>query len=80
MPKLAVLSPFLAFAVAMTAPCVAQVSGKTPPAAPAGTNSVQHALTLAEDAWLAADFPLDPAALKALADQAVARLSREPKP
>jgi len=39
-----------------------------------------HALTLAEDAWLAADFPLDPAALKALADQAVARLSREPKP
>jgi poly(A) polymerase len=37
-------------------------------------------LTLAEDAWLAADFPLDPAALGAIADQAVARLSRDPRP
>jgi poly(A) polymerase len=39
-----------------------------------------HVMTLAEDAWLAADFPLDPSALKALADQAVARLSRDAKP
>ena len=31
-------------------------------------------LTLAEDAWLAADFPLDAAALSAIADQAIARL------
>jgi poly(A) polymerase len=39
-----------------------------------------HALTLAEDAWLAADFPSDRSALKALADQAAARLARDPKP
>jgi poly(A) polymerase len=39
-----------------------------------------HVLTLAEDAWLAADFPLEPAVLASLADQAVARLSRDPKP
>ena len=38
-----------------------------------------HVLTLAEDAWLAADFPLEPAALASLADQAVARLTRDPK-
>jgi poly(A) polymerase len=31
----------------------------------------------AEDAWLAAGFPLDETALNAIADQAVARLSRE---
>jgi poly(A) polymerase len=36
-------------------------------------------LTLAEDAWLAADFPLEPATLASLADQAVARLTRDPK-
>jgi poly(A) polymerase len=34
-------------------------------------------LTLAEDAWLAADFPLDPAALTAIADQAAARFIRD---
>jgi poly(A) polymerase len=39
-----------------------------------------QALTLAEDAWLAAEFPLDPAALGAIADQAVARLIRDPRP
>jgi len=39
-----------------------------------------HVLTLAEDAWLAADFPLDPSALAALADQAVTRVARDPKP
>jgi poly(A) polymerase len=39
-----------------------------------------HVMTLAEDAWLAADFPLDPTALKVLADQAVARLFRDTKP
>jgi poly(A) polymerase len=39
-----------------------------------------HVLTLAEDAWLAADFPLERAVLAALADQAVARLTRDPKP
>ncbi len=33
-----------------------------------------HVLTLAEDAWLAADFPLDAAALSAIADQAMARV------
>jgi poly(A) polymerase len=33
-----------------------------------------HVLTLAEDAWLAADFPLDAASLSSIADQAVARL------
>ena len=37
-------------------------------------------LTLAEDAWLAADFPLGEAALAAIADQAVARVSRDEKP
>ena len=36
-----------------------------------------HVLTLAEDAWLAADFPLDEAALASIADQAAARVSRE---
>jgi poly(A) polymerase len=38
-----------------------------------------HVLTLAEDAWLAADFPLEPAMLASIADQAVARLMRDPK-
>jgi poly(A) polymerase len=38
-----------------------------------------HVLTLAEDAWLAADFPLDDAALGSIADQAVARLNRDPR-
>lgn len=36
-----------------------------------------HVLTLAEDAWLAADFPLDDAALATIADQAAARVSRD---
>jgi poly(A) polymerase len=34
-------------------------------------------LALAEDAWLAADFPLDQGALKAIADQAVTRFVRD---
>jgi poly(A) polymerase len=34
-------------------------------------------LRLAEDAWLAADFPLDDAALKAIADQTVSRFTRD---
>lgn len=34
-------------------------------------------LALAEDAWLAADFPLEQAALAAIADQAAARVSRD---
>jgi poly(A) polymerase len=34
-------------------------------------------LALAEDAWLAADFPLDEGALKAIADQAVTRFARD---
>jgi tRNA nucleotidyltransferase/poly(A) polymerase len=34
-------------------------------------------LALAEDAWLAADFPSDQLALKAIADQAVARFIRD---
>ena len=36
-----------------------------------------HVLTLAEDAWLAADFPLDDTALKAIADQTVSRFARD---
>ena len=36
-------------------------------------------LALAEDAWLAAEFPLDQSALDAIANQTVARLTREPK-
>ena len=39
-----------------------------------------RALALSEDAWLAADFPLDQSALDAIADQAVARVTRERKP
>jgi poly(A) polymerase len=39
-----------------------------------------QALGLAEDAWLAADFPLDETALKAIADQAVARFTRDHRP
>ena len=36
-----------------------------------------HVLALAEDAWLAADFPLQETALKAIADQAVTRFNRD---
>lgn len=36
-----------------------------------------HVLTLAEDAWLAAGFPLDQAALSGIADQTVARFTRD---
>jgi poly(A) polymerase len=36
-----------------------------------------QALRLAEDAWLAADFPLDQAGLKAIADQTVTRFNRD---
>jgi poly(A) polymerase len=36
-----------------------------------------HVLTLAEDAWLAADFPLDEPTLNAIADQAAARIHRD---
>ncbi|RXT39047.1 CCA tRNA nucleotidyltransferase [Bradyrhizobium betae] len=39
-----------------------------------------HVLTLAEDAWLAADFPLEEAALASIADQAAARISRDERP
>ena len=39
-----------------------------------------QALTLAEDAWLAAGFPLDGASLAAIADQAVARANRDARP
>ena len=38
-----------------------------------------RALALAEDAWLAAEFPLERPSLDAIADQAVARLTHEPK-
>jgi poly(A) polymerase len=34
-------------------------------------------LALAEDAWLAANFPLDATALEAIAEQTVARFSRD---
>jgi poly(A) polymerase len=36
-----------------------------------------HVLALAEDAWLAADFPLDAPALQAIADQTVSRFQRD---
>jgi hypothetical protein len=36
-----------------------------------------HVLALAEDAWLAAQFPLDDAGLQAIADRAVARFGRD---
>jgi len=36
-------------------------------------------LALAEDAWLAAEFPLDQSSLNTIADQTVARFTREPK-
>jgi poly(A) polymerase len=39
-----------------------------------------HVLTLAEDAWLAADFPLDATALSAIADQAASRVNRDGRP
>ena len=39
-----------------------------------------QALALAEDAWLAAEFPLDQSSLDAIADQTAARFTREPKP
>jgi poly(A) polymerase len=38
-----------------------------------------HVLTLAEDAWLAANFPLDETALAAIADQTVSRFRRDEK-
>jgi poly(A) polymerase len=34
-----------------------------------------HVLTIAEDAWLAADFPQDESALTAIADQSAARFA-----
>jgi poly(A) polymerase len=37
-------------------------------------------LALAEDAWLAADFPLDGPALKTIADQTVTRFTRDNRP
>jgi poly(A) polymerase len=39
-----------------------------------------HVLALAEDGWLAADFPLDEPAVKAIADQAAKRFSRDHRP
>ena len=36
-----------------------------------------HVLTLAEEAWLAADFPLEPSALEVIAEQAAARFARD---
>ncbi|MET0971722.1 MAG: CCA tRNA nucleotidyltransferase [Tardiphaga sp.] len=36
-----------------------------------------HVLTLAEDAWLAADFPLESSVVAAIADQAAARFVRD---
>jgi tRNA nucleotidyltransferase/poly(A) polymerase len=39
-----------------------------------------QALARAEDAWLAADFPLDEPALKTIADQTVTRFARDNRP
>jgi poly(A) polymerase len=40
-------------------------------------SALGHVLALAEDAWLAAEFPLDETALKAVADQTVTRFTRD---
>jgi len=40
-------------------------------------SALGHVLALAEDAWLAAEFPLDQTALKAIADQTVTRFTRD---
>jgi poly(A) polymerase len=40
-------------------------------------SALGHVLALAEDAWLAAEFPLDETALKAIADQTVTRFTRD---
>jgi tRNA nucleotidyltransferase/poly(A) polymerase len=42
--------------------------------------AIGRLLAQAEDAWLAADFPLDELALKAIADQTVTRLARDIRP
>jgi len=42
--------------------------------------SLGQVLALAEDAWLAANFPLDESALKAIADQTVTRFTRDHRP
>ncbi|WP_375415103.1 CCA tRNA nucleotidyltransferase [uncultured Bradyrhizobium sp.] len=39
-----------------------------------------HVLTLAEDAWLAADFPLQESALTAIADRSAERFARDHRP
>jgi poly(A) polymerase len=39
-----------------------------------------QALALAEDAWLAANFPLDEPAVKTIADQTLTRLARDTRP
>jgi poly(A) polymerase len=36
-----------------------------------------HVLTIAEDAWLAAGFPLESDAVAAIADQTVSRFARD---
>ncbi len=36
-----------------------------------------HILTMAEEAWLAAGFPLEKAAVAAIADRTVARFARD---
>ena len=36
-----------------------------------------HVITLAEDAWLAADFPLDQERVANIADQTAARFTRD---
>jgi poly(A) polymerase len=38
-----------------------------------------QALALAEDAWLALDFPMEQTALAGIADQAIARVRRDCK-
>jgi poly(A) polymerase len=43
----------------------------------AGGPALGHVLALAEDAWLAADFPMDESALRAIGDQTMTRFNRD---
>lgn len=57
MPRLAELSPLIAFVLAMTVPSMAQVSGKTTPAAPASPTAAEHAASLAESGHCSEALP-----------------------
>jgi len=58
MPRLADLSSYLVFALAMTTLLPAQVSNKTAPAVSAGANVAEHAVSLAESGHCSEALPL----------------------